>query len=323
MKIIFAVLLSLILITAAFGEDREIGYLLFAPDYSDKFADDFPANQRLDEMADMLKSQDVDHAQVIVYGYAAFAANEIDPMQLSIDRAAFIINELVGRGVNKDYFAAPVGLGAVEIYEDYSQEDFRSLNRRVNVEIKENIVAAADQYVPVNNIDWKTIALIAGIVIALAVAVTLAVKYVPAFMGAAVQTVNFSQAPISGIDKIFYHIDIINKVGKGTVERIGRRKAAEASQRFIRYTIITSIISIVLSLFLPTWVPFAALTLVGLFRFIGSIDQIETANKARKMLKMMEWWDVKNDKMLLKYAGFALVVFIAVKIIMHLVISSD
>jgi len=99
-------LISIFLLFAGFSafgqgqgpEQEEIDYLLFLPNSSDLFVNEEQALAQLDNMAKFLLSRDIAPGQINVYGYAAFAANDIDPIHLSRNRALFVINELQKRG---------------------------------------------------------------------------------------------------------------------------------------------------------------------------------------------------------------------------------
>jgi len=116
-------------------------------------------------------------------------------------------------------------------------------------------------------------------------------------------------------DKIFNNTKIILNAVSKSVERIERRKAREAANKFVINAIITSIISIVLSLILPYWLAGIILILAALIRFIGSYGNIETAVSARKLLKTTGIWTKKNDQILISAFIPAIIVFIVIQII--------
>jgi len=114
--------------------------------------------------------------------------------------------------------------------------------------------------------------------------------------------------------------EIIKEAGRRSVERYSKQKAAEATNNFIIYTIITSIISIILSFFLPIWVVIILFAIIGLFRFISSYDNIKTAYTARNFLKNIGIWNKNNDKAILRYIIWGITLFIVIKIIKYFII---
>jgi len=120
----------------AFGEtekQEEIDYLLFLPNSSSLFVNEERAMVQLDNLAKYLVGRDLIPGQIFVYGYAAFAENDIEPVNLSKDRALLVINELQKRGIPKDLFSDPVGHGSVDLWGSNTDEEGRSPNRRVRV----------------------------------------------------------------------------------------------------------------------------------------------------------------------------------------------
>ena len=113
-------------------EQEEKGFILFEPNLSNELADKNQANI-LDKLANEIKSLNLSNAQIYIKGYAAFAQNDIDPVKLSKDRAAFIINELEKRGVSRSLFSEPVGYGSIDYWGDNSTEELQKPNRRVRV----------------------------------------------------------------------------------------------------------------------------------------------------------------------------------------------
>jgi hypothetical protein len=124
----------------AFGDTKEIDFLLFQPNSSNQFVDEEQAAIQLDNTAKYLKSRNPDHGKVFVYGYAADVANEIEPVGLSRDRAVFVINEIQRRGLSRDIFSAPVGYGSVNLWGDNTSEGDRSLNRRVRILLDDTVL---------------------------------------------------------------------------------------------------------------------------------------------------------------------------------------
>jgi len=132
-------LLSVFLVLIAFGafcdneEQEEIDFLLFFPNSSSRFVNEERARVQLDNLAKYLTGRTINPGQINVYGYTAFAANDIDPLNLSRDRALFVINQLQRRGVPRDLFSEPVGYGTVDLWGANTDEAGKSLNRRVRV----------------------------------------------------------------------------------------------------------------------------------------------------------------------------------------------
>ena len=121
------------LLLADNGEKEEIDYLLFLPNSSDSFVNQGEAEIQLEKLAGYLATRALAPGQISVYGYAAEAINDIEPVSLSRDRALHVINELKARGVSGNLFAAPVGYGAVDLWGGNTDEDDRSPNRRVRI----------------------------------------------------------------------------------------------------------------------------------------------------------------------------------------------
>jgi len=120
----------------AFGEEEkqeEIDYLLFLPDSSSLFVNEEQAMVQLDNLAKYLIEKELIPGQIYVYGYAAFAANDIEPVNLSRVRALWVVDELLKRGVPQHLFSDPVGHGSVDLWGSNEDEDGRSPNRRVRV----------------------------------------------------------------------------------------------------------------------------------------------------------------------------------------------
>ena len=136
------------------AEQEEIDFLLFFPNSGDQFVNTEQANIQLDNLAKYLRERSLVSGQIIVYGYAAVADNEIEPLNLSMDRAVFVINELQKRGVSGDLFSDPVAYGAVNLWGSNSDEESRIPNRRVRILLDGNfltplvIQAAEPEIVP-------------------------------------------------------------------------------------------------------------------------------------------------------------------------------
>jgi len=130
----------------AFGhpnDQNEINFLLFAPNSGDRFANETQAIQQLDDLAVYLKGRDIAPGKIHVHGYAAAAKNDIDPMNLSRDRALFVISELQNRGLARDLFSAPVAHGEVNLWGSNITEEDKTPNRRVIILLDDFYLAAA------------------------------------------------------------------------------------------------------------------------------------------------------------------------------------
>ena len=135
-KLFFILALFILFGSLAFAdtaEQEEIDFLLFFPNSSNQFVNTEQANIQLDNLAKYLKEKNLVPGQIGVYGYAAVAENEIEPISLSMNRAVFVINELQKRGVSKDLFSDPVAYGAVNLWGSNSNEETRIPNRRVRI----------------------------------------------------------------------------------------------------------------------------------------------------------------------------------------------
>jgi hypothetical protein len=144
MKKLSLVSLFLFFITLfAFGapeNPEEIDHLLFLPDESRLFVNEAEAMIQLDNLARYLLGKNLASGQIYVYGYAAFAENDVDPVNLSRERALFVTGELQRRGVSRNLFSDPVGHGSVSLWGRNTDEEDRSPNRRVRVILDGNIV---------------------------------------------------------------------------------------------------------------------------------------------------------------------------------------
>jgi len=115
------------------NKQEEVDYLLFLPNSGNRFVNEEQAFIQLNNLAHYLSGKNLSPGQIIVYGYAAFAQNDIGSVDLSIERALFVINELQKRGVSKDLFSEPVGYGSVYLWGNNANEDDRKFNRRVRI----------------------------------------------------------------------------------------------------------------------------------------------------------------------------------------------
>ena len=128
------------------GAQEEVGFLLFAPDSSNRFVNHERELIHLDNVARYLLSRNLSPGQISVHGYAAPAKNDIDPVNLSIDRAFFVMSELQKRGVPMELFSQPVGHGEVQLWGTNQDVEARGLNRRVNILI-DGVVLPATVFV--------------------------------------------------------------------------------------------------------------------------------------------------------------------------------
>jgi outer membrane protein OmpA-like peptidoglycan-associated protein len=112
---------------------EEIDFLLFHPNRSDLFVNEERALSQLSTLANYLKARDLAHGQIVIYGYAADVVNHIDPVDLSRDRAHFVIGHLQRLGVPRELFSEPVAHGSVSLWGNNRNEEARSPNRRVRV----------------------------------------------------------------------------------------------------------------------------------------------------------------------------------------------
>jgi hypothetical protein len=115
------------------NRQEEVDFLLFMPNSGNRFVNEDQASVQLDNLARYLSSKNLAPGQIIVYGYAAFAQNNIGSVDLSKERALFVMNELQERGVSKDLFSDPVGYGSVYLWGNNANEDDRKFNRRVRI----------------------------------------------------------------------------------------------------------------------------------------------------------------------------------------------
>jgi hypothetical protein len=136
MKTRYIALIFFFLTVFTFGdndEKEEIDFLLFEPNLSDRFTNEENASIRLDEIAKGIIDRNLKNRQIYVYGYAAFAQNDIDPLKLSEDRANFIVSELHKRGVPRNLFAEQIGFGSVNLWGNNENEIEKMPNRRVRI----------------------------------------------------------------------------------------------------------------------------------------------------------------------------------------------
>ena len=125
------------------GKQEEVDFLLFLPNSGNQFVNEEQAMIQLDNAADYLTAGDISPGKITVYGYAAAAANGIEPVNLSRDRALYVINELQKRGVAEDLFAEPIACGSVDLWGGNTGEKDRSLNRRVRILLDDTVLTPA------------------------------------------------------------------------------------------------------------------------------------------------------------------------------------
>ena len=113
------------------GELKELGFILFAPNSSDRFIYEEQTIIQLDNVADYLRGRNLAPGQIHIHGYAASAKNDIEPINLSRERAFFVMHELQRRGLAYDVFSAPVAYGEVNLWGSNITEEERNPNRRV------------------------------------------------------------------------------------------------------------------------------------------------------------------------------------------------
>jgi len=122
------------------GSHEEIDFLLFLPNSGETFVDEDRAWIQLNNIAKYLKERDIAPGQVIVYGYTAFAANDVDAEDLSRQRALSVIAELQKRGVSRNLFADPVGHGSVYLWGSNTEEEDKAPNRRVRILVDGKVI---------------------------------------------------------------------------------------------------------------------------------------------------------------------------------------
>jgi len=137
-------------------DQEEVDFLLFSPNSSNQFVNYEQSVIQLNKLAQYLSNKKLTPGQIIVYGYAAFAPIDIDSVDLSRERALFVINELQKRGISKELFSEPIGHGSVYLWGNNTNENDRKLNRRVRIllggetpiQITEEIINAEPETVP-------------------------------------------------------------------------------------------------------------------------------------------------------------------------------
>jgi hypothetical protein len=139
----FLILAVVCFSTFSNNEDQEeVDFLIFLPNSSNQFTDEEQAMEHLDSVAKYLLGRNLISGQVHVDGYAAYAANDVEPENLSRDRALFVIGELKKRGVPEYLFADPAAFGSVDLWGSNVNENERSQNRRVRIILDGDILTS-------------------------------------------------------------------------------------------------------------------------------------------------------------------------------------
>ena len=141
--VVFFLIFSAPVIFGQTGNHEEIDYLLFLPNSGDAFANEIQAGIQLDNIASHIKKLNLAPGQIIVYGYTAFSMIDIDALDLSRQRADFIINELQKRGISRNLFANPVGHGSVDLWGNNIAEEDKIPNRRARILVDGKIIMPA------------------------------------------------------------------------------------------------------------------------------------------------------------------------------------
>jgi hypothetical protein len=115
------------------GEPEELDFLLFLPNSAQEFADAERAMIQLDNAAKYILDKNPAPGQIYVYGYSADVVNDINPIDLSKDRALLVMDELQKRGIARELFSDPVAYGSVNLWGNNIDEADRLPNRRVRI----------------------------------------------------------------------------------------------------------------------------------------------------------------------------------------------
>ena len=116
-------------------EKTDLGYMLIIRDlqFIANSAELLPdGKNRLNQIADLLKK--VPKNQILIEGHTARVGDESDEMQLSLDRAHTIVNEMGKRGVNTENLITK-GSGGSKPVADNDTPEGRARNRRVEITI--------------------------------------------------------------------------------------------------------------------------------------------------------------------------------------------
>lgn len=157
-SLVFFVFCGLLVFGNPDEQAEELDHLLFLPNSSNQFVNQEQANIQLDEAAAYLLGRNLAAGQIFVYGYSAFAAGGVDPIDLSRERALFVISELQRRGVPADLFSPPVARGTVYLWGGNIDEASRMPNRRVRIVLdghylRPGMITAAEPVVEIAAID--------------------------------------------------------------------------------------------------------------------------------------------------------------------------
>ena len=87
---------------------------------------------RIDDIYEILKM--VPHAQILIEGHTAKTGNDKGEMNLSVERAKSIAQELVKRGINEGRLICK-GSGSTKPIADNSTAEGKKINRRVEITI--------------------------------------------------------------------------------------------------------------------------------------------------------------------------------------------
>ena len=125
----------------ALAEQEEIGFLLFLPNTSNRLVNEERSMIELDNLANYIMGRNLISGQIHIIGYAAVAVNDISSVDISRDRALFVINELQKRGVSGYLFSQPLAYGEVNLWGNNTAEEEMSPNRRARILLHENFPA--------------------------------------------------------------------------------------------------------------------------------------------------------------------------------------
>jgi len=224
--------------------DEELGYFLFMPNQSDKFYNETEANNQLINIANLLLEKNLSENQILVYGHTAVAQNNIDPYQLSLDRALFIINNLVKLGVPFEWFSQPKAKGTGFWGDDSSEH----LNRRVRIIISypEPNIKLSESINTNNNFNFYNLLWILLFIIIIAFIILIIKLFIIV-----------SPIILLTLSQIFIILcNTVTSAGKIFI-------IFKASFKFFIKFLIGAIPAIILSFFIPWW-----LISIGIFIFV-------------------------------------------------------
>lgn len=207
-RAIFSVLLLFSICLIGFAqstsETEEIGYIIFASD-STNFENAVEARGSLDKYAENISQIPSKEKQIYINGYTAIFNNDVDQIKLSSDRANVVLDELILRGISAERFDIIKANGGTANWGNNEISANRKPNRRVTISIGRNkeiaqITAISDtepeieENTPQNTvkqeksagkINWKKIAIIAGIIIAVIIIALVIIYVIVPAIGAA------------------------------------------------------------------------------------------------------------------------------------------